>query len=200
MNQSIGEKHPLVYLHHPSLHILKASAAQGCPLCSMILATLVEFCKLDLKTSEDSPKLSRQKSQETEDHVKRIVTRVQDIGILEPPGPHREPRDEQTERTHSFHPVFEIEKFQRLQSIFGSDRVLVKVRTLKPGDVGDKLPHLLSVIWLGAMKTYISRHSTGLGRISILVDHSKVIILSDLLPPPLLDIGSGEGSPGMPGA
>lgn len=180
-----------MYLHHPSLHILKATAARGCPLCSMILRTLVEFCKLDLETFEDR---SRQPPRENEDHIKRIVNRVQDIGILEPPATNHEPRNEQAERTHSFHPVFEQEKFQRLRSIFGSERVLIKVRTLNPRDVGDKLPDSLSVMWLGAMKTCISRHSTGLGRIRLLIDHSKTVILCH----PLfffgpLDISSGPG-------
>lgn len=199
VNHPNGEKYPSVYLHHPSLHILKAKAAQGCPLCSMILRTLVEFCKLDLETSEDRSRLSRPTPRENEDHIERIVTRVQDIGILEPLATHSEPRNEQTERTHSFHPVFEQEKFQRLRSIFGSERVLIKVRTLKPRDVGDKLPDLLSVMWLGAMKTCVSRHSTGLGRISLLIDHSKIVILFDLLFCPL-DISSGEGSHYMRGA
>lgn len=143
----------------------------------MILRTLVEFCKLDPETSEDNSGLSAQHAQETEDHIIRLVTRVQDIGILQPPAARRDSRQEQTERTHTFRPAFDQEKFQRLRSVFGSERVLIKARTLQSRDVGDKLPDLLSVIWLGAMKTYVSRHSTGLERIRLLISHSKTVIL-----------------------
>lgn len=155
----------------------------------MILRTLVDFCKLDSETSGDGLGSSGQYAQENEDHIDRIVTRAQDIGILQPPAARRDSRDEQTERTHTFHPAFDQAKFQRLQSVFGSERVLIKARTLQSGDVGDKLPDLLSVIWLGAMKTYASRHLTGLERIRLLIGHSKTVILFTSLF--LVDIRSG---------
>ncbi|KAJ4422108.1 hypothetical protein N0V82_003191 [Gnomoniopsis sp. IMI 355080] len=111
-----GEEYPSVYLHYPNLYALRVKGVEGCARCSIILKALVDFCKLDMKSLKDDRKRTRRNSQETKGDIKRIVSRVQEIGILQPPAP-----DSQQKRTHTFHPAFDQERFERLQSIFGHD-------------------------------------------------------------------------------
>lgn len=177
-----GKEYPSVYLHHPSLHALKVQAAEGCGLCSMIWRTLVEFCKLGPLSYEGGADCSGQSHQETEDDIKQIVSRVQDSGILQPPASRRDATsNHQKKRTHTFHPAFDQEDFERSRSVFGSERVLIRARTPNPLDADVKLPESLSVIWLGSIKTCLARNSTSLGRIRLLVDHGKALFLFDLL-------------------
>lgn len=166
-----GNEYPLVYIHHPSVHVLKARAAEGCALCCMILRTLVEYCKLDSESYKEDARSNVRSSLETEDDIRRIVTRARDAGVLQPAASSREVSDHQKRRTHTFHPAFEQERFEQLRWIFGSERVIISLRTLDAKNVGGKLPDSLSVVWLGSMKTCLFKCTSGLERIRFLVDH-----------------------------
>lgn len=178
---SHGEQYPAVYVHHSSLHALKAKGAEGCALCSIILRALIDFCKLDPESFDYDSNRSRWDLQETENDIKRIVSRVKEIGVLQPPASRRDPPDNPKKRTHTFHPAFDQERFERLQSVFGRERLLIKARTLDPSKVGIKLPDSLSVFWLGSIKTCVTKGSTGPRSIRLLVDYGEAFILFHLL-------------------
>lgn len=174
-----GQDYPAVYIHHASLRILLAKSSEGCALCSMILSTLVDACKLDPKAYERSATGGLAQRQETQDDIQRIVASARDAGILlQTTASHRGAPLDRECRTHTFRPAYEQERLQKFRSVFGPERVLIRARTLDPRDAGAKLPESLAVSWLGSNSSSISGYVNELGRIRVLVDHGTLSLWS----------------------
>lgn len=144
---STGKQRPSFYLHHRRLSTLWAKTKAGCTLCSLFYyGSRLEDCK-----GQDG-----EETCETEDEKRQILSNAhhQDLDILQlvANGPQ-----------HPSHPEFRYGKprfheadLERLRSIFGAERLIIKSQMPELSGQGNPLPAFLHVSCLSSPAAAVS--------------------------------------------
>lgn len=169
-----GHEYPSGYIHHPNLHVLKTKADEGCALCSIIVKILSGYRRLSGATTREG---SEGRCQETDDDTIRIVSQVQDLGIIQPI---TQPPTHRTKQTQQPHNSVNQKKVEQLRSVLGPTRIILRPQIQNSRDTSATLPNSLSVNSLALSQSNIAEPFKELGRIRILVNHGMSIVYPKL--------------------